>query len=98
MERRSFVLRLKSGMKQEYVRRHNDLWPEMRSMLKEAGIRNYSIWWYEDTLFGYYETISLQKADQYKAQSAVQQRWNAYMADLISAEPGGAPEMVFYLP
>jgi L-rhamnose mutarotase len=103
MERRSFVLALKPGMKDEYVRRHDSLWPEMAQMLKDAGIRNYSIWWYRDRLFGYYECEDLARADAFKAQSPVQRRWSEYMADLISREeidgaPVPAPELVFYLP
>ncbi len=101
MERRSFVLQLKAGMKDEYIRRHDEIWPEMADMLHQAGIRNYSIWWYRDYLLGYYESESFAQADAYRAQSPVQARWNDYMADLISYEEvnGKAvppPEMVFY--
>ena len=103
MERRSFVLKLKPGMKAEYVRRHDNLWPEMAEMLRAAGLRNYSIWWYRDDLFGYYESESLAASDAFKANSPVQRRWSEYMADLISYEevdgvPVPAPELVFYLP
>ncbi len=101
MERRSFVLRLKDGMKGEYTRRHDEIWPEMADMLYQAGIRNYSIWWYRNLLFGYYESESFDHADAYRAKSPVQARWNAYMADLIAYEKVDGktvspPEMVFY--
>ena len=57
MQRRAFSLRIKPGVKEEYKRRHDEIWPEMRQMLKDAGLRNYSIWMVgDDLLFGYYET------------------------------------------
>ncbi len=103
MQRRSFVLKLAPGMKEEYIRRHRSIWPEMEAMLKSAGILNYSIWWYRDRLFGYYESEDLAATDAFKAGSPVQERWSAYMRDLISYEevdgaPVSAPELVFYLP
>ena len=57
MQRRAFSLKIKPGVKEEYKRRHNQIWPEMRQMLHDAGLRNYSIWMVgDDLLFGYYET------------------------------------------
>lgn len=55
MERKAWMGRIKPGMQAEYKRRHDQLWPEMRAMLKEAGIRNYTIWSDGNLLFGYYE-------------------------------------------
>lgn len=101
MQRRSFVMRLKAEMKQEYIRRHDAIWPEMADMLRQAGIRNYSIWWYHDLLLGYYESEDLQYTDAFRDGNPVQARWNEFMADLIAYEeedglPVPAPEMVFY--
>ena len=44
VERYAWKATLKDGKKEEYVRRHNEIWSEMVSVLKEAGIENYSIW------------------------------------------------------
>ena len=44
MERFAWKGRIKPGMKEEYKRRHDEIWPEMLALLKEAGIRNYTIW------------------------------------------------------
>ena len=54
MQRRAFSLKIKPGVKEEYKRRHNQIWPEMRQMLHDAGLRNYSIWMVgDDLLFGF---------------------------------------------
>ena len=44
MERYAWKAAIKSGKRAEYIRRHNEIWPEMKSVMKEAGIVNYSIW------------------------------------------------------
>lgn len=102
MQRRSFVLRLADGMQQEYIRRHSDIGPEMREMLRTAGISNYSIWLCRDWIFGYYESEDLEKTDECKSASKVQARWTSYMSDILRSidEEGNSipvPECVFLL-
>ena len=55
MERYAWKAKVKEGMLEEYIRRHDEIWPEMKQMLHEAGVRNYSIWNVGGDLFGYYE-------------------------------------------
>ena len=51
------VLGLKREFLAEYERRHAALWPEIKSALTAAGIRNYSIYHCDGQLFGYYEYV-----------------------------------------
>ena len=44
MERYAWKAVLKEGQRKEYIRRHKQIWPEMKDVLKAAGIVNYSIW------------------------------------------------------
>ena len=55
MEKCTWKATLLPGKKAEYIRRHDALWPEMAETLRQAGIRNYTIWCCGDELFGYYE-------------------------------------------
>ena len=55
MEHIAWKGRIKPGCKAEYQRRHAEIWPEMVKVLKDAGICNYSIFYCNDELFGYYE-------------------------------------------
>ena len=73
-------------MLEEYVRRHNAIWPEMKQMLKDAGIRNYTIWNVGNELFGYYECDSVEEAGCIQAQSEVNARWDVYMQDVMVME------------
>jgi L-rhamnose mutarotase len=88
MERLAWKGRIKPGMKQEYIRRHDEIWPEMTALLKEAGIRNYSIYCTrDDELFGYYECEKgLAFAEKTQAGSPVVDRWNEYMKDILELD------------
>ena len=86
MERYAWKATVKEGMLEEYIRRHDDLWPEMRDMLHEAGIRNYTIWNVGNELFGYYECDSVQVASQVQANSEINAKWDAYMQDVMVME------------
>ena len=57
MQRLAFKMKLKPGCEAEYEKRHARLWPEMKLLLKEGGIGNYSIFYDPDTLslFAYQE-------------------------------------------
>ena len=43
MVRKAFLMTLKPGHQAEYQRRHNPIWPELQQVLREHGVRNYSI-------------------------------------------------------
>lgn len=103
MERYAWKARLLDGKRDEYIRRHNEIWQEMKDVLKDAGIRNYSIWLCGDEIFGYYEC---EKGIDYAAKtqnaSPVVKRWNEYMRDVMvmDTDPvtGAQPllQQVFY--
>lgn len=71
------------GMRDEYIRRHNEIWPEMIQVLKDSGIKNYSIWNNGNELIGYYECPSVQYAMEFKQKSEVMQRWSASMQHVM---------------
>ena len=84
MERNAWKGRIKKGMQDEYKRRHDVIWPEMKQLLKDAGIANYSIWSDGETVFGYYECEKgVAFAEQTQAHSPVVDRWNEYMQDVL---------------
>ena len=74
------------GMLEEYIRRHDNIWPEMKEVLKNAGIRNYTIWNVGNELFGYYECDDVEFAARVQAESPVVDRWNEYMKDVMLME------------
>lgn len=87
MERLAWKGQIKPGCKSEYIRRHNEIWPEMVEVLKQAGICNYTIFVNGNELFGYYECEKgIAYAECIQAESPVVDRWNAYMQDVLDLE------------
>ena len=87
MERYAWRARVRPGMLDEYIRRHNAIWPEMTEMLNEAGVHNYTIWNVGDELFGYYECEKgVEYAAKVQAESNVVKKWDEYMKDILIME------------
>ena len=76
MERMAWRGKIKPGKKEEYIRRHNEIWPEMVEVLKKAGICNYTIYADKNELFGYYEyngpVISDHRSKKYREHGKIQ--------------------------
>ncbi len=87
MERMAWKGRIKPGCKAEYIRRHDEIWPEMKALLKQAGICNYTIFANGEELFGYYECEKgIAFAEKTQSESPIVDRWNAYMHDILELE------------
>lgn len=104
MARRAFKMQLHRGFEEEYKRRHDDLWPELKQLLKQNGIRDYSIYLDEETntLFGVMEVENPELLEK-MAENPVMKKWWAYMKDIMDANPDNSPvstplREVFYLP
>ncbi|MBO5059900.1 MAG: L-rhamnose mutarotase [Clostridia bacterium] len=104
MERYAWKARIVPGKLDEYVRRHDEIWPEMTQVLNESGIHNYTIWNTGDELFGYYECESIEYASKVQRESEVVKKWDEYMKDILVMEKdpvtGAQPllKQVFYHP
>lgn len=84
MEKVTWKATLLPGMREEYIRRHDEIWPEMKQVLAEAGIVNYTIWRCGNDLFGYYECErGKAHADKVQGESPVVDKWNDYMKDVM---------------
>lgn len=86
-------------MLQEYKKRHDRIWPEMLGLMREAGIRNYSLWNAGDEIVEYFETDDGARTEETIAKSGVKKKWDEYMSDIIRKTEGSrtvpAMEMVF---
>ena len=103
MKQLAFKMRLNVGQKEEYRKRHNELWPDLKKMLKDAGISEYSIFLDEETstLFAS-QKVSGGGSSQDLGQTEIVQKWWAYMADIMETNPDNSPvtiplEQVFYM-
>ena len=92
MKREVFKMYLKPGFEAEYVMRHNAIWPELKQLLKDSGVSDYSIFWDQETnlLFGY-QIIDGDSSSQDLGDNPIVQRWWAYMADIMETNPDHSP-------
>ena len=83
---------LKPGFEDEYQKRHAAIWPELKKMLSDGGVRNYSIYWDKDTniLFAYQE-IEGEESSQDMGANHVVQKWWDYMADIMEVNEDNSP-------
>ncbi|GEN48899.1 L-rhamnose mutarotase [Ligilactobacillus pobuzihii] len=77
---------------EEYERRHNNLFPEMRQALKEAGAHNYSIFLDKNTgnLFAYLEVDNIEKYNQISNSEACK-KWWAHMDSIMDTNQDQSP-------
>ena len=92
MQRVAFKMKLKPGCAEEYKKRHDEIWPELSALLKDAGVSDYSIYLDEEhhVLFAVLRRKSSHSMHSLP-QHPVMRRWWAYMGDLMRANPDGSP-------
>ena len=91
-ERYVFRMKLFSGMKAEYIKRHDEIWPELVDLLHKAGVSDYDIWLDEETnhLIG----ILTRTSDNTMATlplDPIMKRWWAHMRDIMESRPDNSP-------
>jgi len=103
MNRMAFKMHLNEGQKKEYIKRHNELWPEVRNLLKESGIAEYSIFLDEETntLFAFQKVYGTE-GSQDLGKTEIVKKWWKFMSDIMNVNPDNSPvtkelEEVFYL-
>jgi len=103
MERAAFKMHLKKGMKEEYKKRHNEIWPELKQLLKYTGISEYSIFLDEETdsLFAF-QKVTGGSGSQDLGENEIVKKWWNYMADIMETNADNSPvttelEEVFYM-
>lgn len=96
MQRVCFRLQVRPDRREEYARRHAEVWPDMLQALAETGWHNYSLFLGEDgLLIGYFETPDLDAALRGMEQREVNARWQAEMAPFFTALGGRRPDEGF---
>jgi len=92
MTRAAFKMYLKPGFETEYEKRHNAIWPELKQLLKENGVSDYSIFWDKETniLFAVQKSDGKQGSQDLGLNPIVQKWWD-YMADIMEVNPDNSP-------
>lgn len=101
--RQAFVMQLKKGCEEEYQRRHNAIWAELKALLSESGVYDYTIFLEKESgkLFAF-QHVKGQGGSQSLGGNPIVQKWWAYMSDLMETNPDNSPisiplEEVFHM-
>jgi L-rhamnose mutarotase len=103
MQKTAFRMKLRKGCREEYIRRHDEIWPELKELLSSNGISDYTIFLDNetDTLFA----VQLQSegsSSQELGNEEVVRRWWDHMSDIMETNPDNSPvsvplEKVFHM-
>ena len=87
-------MKLKPGYEAEYKKRHDEMWPELSRLLKNAGLSDYSIFLDEETgtLFAVQKQNG--QSSQDLGSTEIVQKWWAYMADIMETNLDNSPVSV----
>ena len=104
MEKYAFKMKLNPAMKAEYKKRHDEIWPELTLLLKNAGISDYSIFLDEETnlLFAVLIRSKDHKMDDLHRED-IMKKWWKHMDDFMETNEDLSPvttelQMLFHLP
>ncbi len=80
MKRYASVFRIRPELVGEYKKAHDEIWPDMAQAIRDAGIRNYSIFFSPDgTLYSYFECDDAGAAFAFMRRTEVNARWQKAM-------------------
>jgi L-rhamnose mutarotase len=103
MQRVAFKMKLNLGQINVYKQRHDQIWSELKSLLKSNGIREYSIFFDQETntLFAFQKVLG-EGGSQDLANNEIVKKWWNFMADIMETNPDNSPvsvplEEVFYM-
>ena len=96
-------MKLLPGFREEYKKRHDEIWPELKELLAERGIYDYSIFLDEETL----TLFAVQKIRDNAALEGLEdepvlRKWWDHMCDIMEVNPDHSPvtiplEEMFYM-
>ena len=92
MDQIAFKMKLNPGCEEEYKKRHDEIWPELESLLKESGISDYSIFFDKETniLFAVQKQAAENTAQDLKNNPIVQ-KWWVMLTDIMETNEDFSP-------
>ena len=88
MQRVAFVMHVKEGQEEEYIRRHRAVWPQVLAALESAGVEQMNIFMAGRQLFLYMEVADYAEAARILGESPESLRWEQYMEPIME-DAGG---------
>lgn len=90
--RNAFKMKLKPGFEVEYKKRHDEIWPELQTLLSDTGIEDYTIFLDEETLTLFaFQKLKEGFEEDYLPNHPIVKKWWKYMADIMETNPDNSP-------
>lgn len=95
MIRKGIKMKVFKDFYDEYMKRHDEIWPEMVDMLREYGAKNYSIFLDPESssLFAYLE-IQDEELWNKSSETEICQKWWKYIKDIMETNEDNSPVSV----
>ena len=87
----AFKMKLLPGFAEEYKKRHNEIWPELSTLLKQNGVSDYTIFLDEETNILFAVQQQNGTSSQNLGDTEIVQKWWAYMADIMETNADHSP-------
>ncbi|MDP8244749.1 MAG: L-rhamnose mutarotase [Candidatus Hinthialibacter antarcticus] len=92
MIRKAFLMKVNPDQHEEYLKRHNPIWPELEDVLKSHGVHHYSIFLEPETnqLFA---TVEIEDEERWNqiANTDVCKRWWTHMKSIMPSNVDNSP-------
>ena len=104
MKKIAFKMQLNKGQVQEYQLRHDEIWWELKELLKKTGVEDYSIF-FDSSTNALFAVLKIEKPALFDLlpEHPIVKKWWKYMSDIMETNPDNSPRSitlkeVFYLP
>lgn len=90
--KKAFKMKLYEGMVEQYEKNHNNVFPELEKLFSESGVKEYTIWFDEETnyLFGYLDVENIKLWDEIPNTKACKKWWE-FMAPIMETNEDNSP-------
>ena len=100
MERHAMIIGIKPDRIEEYKKYHANPWPEIEDCIADSNIKNFSVFIYKTTLFGYFEYYGKDLKTDMKSwadNKKMQEWWKIHIPMLKPMEKGKRDDGWIYM-
>lgn len=92
MKRKSFKMYLKEGCQEEYMKRYNALWPDLKELFRDCGILDFTIYLDKETNWLYaFQTLEKHFDEKAVSDNLIMKRWWEFMSDIVHMDCNNHP-------
>jgi len=89
MERIVFLLQIRKGFEEEYVKRHANVWPQVLEEMGQAGIQAMNIYLAGRQVVVFMEVENYRRSVELLARAPASVRWEQFMAPIMESDSEG---------